>query len=116
MRHRDVVRFGGKFVDEFVVADHRDKASRRPSRRQRPVVEPGAAAEPDPGPVDGQRGHEHHGGVGDRLGRQQRLLRLLQAHPCRDEAAWSVEPPPHRQRYPVGVVARDGKQHPLAEP
>ncbi len=116
VRHRDVVRFGGKFVDEFVVADHRDKPRRRTGQRQRPVVEPRAAAKPHPGPVDRQRGHEHDGRVGDRLGGQPRLLRLLQTQPGRDEPAWSVAPPLHRQRHAVGVAAGDGKQHLLAEP
>ena len=109
--HPDVVRPGWNRVDEFVVADHRNQPRRRIRQGQRAVVEPGAAAQPNTGTVDRQRGHEHDGRVGHRLGWQPRLGWFEQTELRRDEPAGAVFAPLQRLRDAAGVDAGNRDQH-----
>ncbi len=116
MRHPHVMWLGGQLVDDFVVADHRDQARRGIGEHQRSVVEPRAAAQPDSGAVDRQRGTKttaaaatasagSHGPAGSR-----RPNRASTRPPGR------YAPPLQRHGDACGVVTRYGQQNPHVHP
>ena len=68
----------GTWSTSSLVVEQRDQRDQRADPGQRAVVAAAAAAEPVPGPVDGQRGHQHHVGPGHRVDAARRLARLQQ--------------------------------------
>ena len=54
MCHRDVVRLGGQLVDQFLVPHHGDEPRSGIAKGQRPVIETGAASEPDTVAIDSE--------------------------------------------------------------
>ena len=94
-----------------VVTHHRDQRRARVGQRQGSVVEPCAAAQSHPLPVDRKGGHQHHRRLRDRRGRQPRLGGFTQPERGLDQFAWPIPPPLQRQRDPVGALAGHGEKN-----
>ena len=112
---RHIVGFGGQPVDELVVADHRREPGRRVGQRQRAVVEAGATAEPRPGAVDGEGGHEHQRRGRDGVGGQPRRRRLAQPISRFDQPVHPILAPVQRQRHARGILPGHREEHPHPE-
>lgn len=111
--HPDVVCFAGQGLDYFAVPNHCNEPAVGRAEDQRTVVEPAAAPETHPVPVNRQRGNKDNGRVGERCGREHRSSGFEQAEGAGGKVARNVRAPEQRT-WLVGLSADDWQQQPRA--